>query len=70
MYELLKWCKENQYLMDIPDECIERVEHSLTEEKAEIIKAREHGVFTMINGTVQDKQLTSEDYFNNTYKNQ
>lgn len=70
MFELLKWFKENQWLMDIPNECIEMVENSLTNEKAEIIKAREHGVFTMINGTVQDKQLTSEDYFNNTYMNE
>jgi hypothetical protein len=43
-------------------------ESLIEEEKVEIIKAREDGVYTMINGTIQEKQYTSEDYYNRVYK--
>lgn len=63
---LINWLKENQ--SSTTQECIEMAESLLEEEKIELIKAREDGIYTMINGTIQDKQLTSEDYFNRVYK--
>jgi hypothetical protein len=70
LFNLLRWFKENQSKLDIPYECIETVESYIPDEKAEIIKAREDGIFTMINGSIQDKQLTSEDYYNRTYSSE
>jgi hypothetical protein len=67
LFNLLKWLKENQLKLNIPQDCVEMVECYIPDEKAEIIKAREDGIFTMINGSIQDKQLTSEDYYNRTY---
>jgi hypothetical protein len=66
---LLEWFKENQLDLRIPQECIEIAEFYIKDEKTEIIKAREHGIYTMINGTSQEKMMTSEEYYNQTYTN-
>jgi hypothetical protein len=64
LFKVLKWFNENQLDLRIPQECIEIVECYIKDEKETIIKAREHGIYTMINGSPQDKQMTSEDYYN------
>lgn len=67
MIRLSEWMKNNKTLLNIPEECLVQAEKLISEEKEEIIKAREDGIYTMINGTVQDKQYTSEDYYNRIY---
>ncbi len=56
--------EENPYNLDIPVQCKDMAKILLEEEKNEIIKSREDGIYTMINGTVQEKQITSEEYYN------
>lgn len=63
MSDLLEWFKENQLDLHIPQECVEMVEHYIKHEKSEIIKARENGIYTMINGSSQEKMMTSEEYY-------
>lgn len=69
VFQLLKWFKENQTRLNISHECIEMIEGTIPNEKTEIIKARDHGIYTMINGTIQEKQMTSEDYYNKINNN-
>lgn len=70
MIRLRQWMLKHQSKFSIPEECLQQAEKLIIEEKEEIIKAREDGVYTMINGTVQDKQYTSEDYYNRVYVEQ
>jgi hypothetical protein len=70
LFNLLRWFKENQKKLNIPNDCIEMIESYIPDEKNEITKAREDGIYTMINGTIQDKQLTSEGYYNKIYGTQ
>lgn len=67
MIQLSEWMKKHKAKLNIPEECLQQVDSYIEQEKNEIIKAREDGIYTMINGTVQDKQFTSEDYYNRTY---
>ena len=64
MNKFLNWMEENPYNLNIPKECIEMAKNLIEEEKNEFIKAREDGIYIMINGSVQDKQITSLDYYN------
>jgi len=67
MHQLLSWMEENKIALNIPNECFEKTQSLIELEKAEIMKAREDGIYTMINGSIQDKQLTSEDYYNRIF---
>lgn len=64
MKKFLDWMEENPFNLDIPVQCKDMAKILLEEEKNEIIKSREDGIYTMINGTVQEKQITSEEYYN------
>ena len=56
--------EENPFNLNIPIQCVDMVKNLCEEEKNEIIKSREDGIYTMINGSVQEKQITSEEYYN------
>lgn len=64
MRKLLNWMEENPFNLNIPIQCVDMVKNLCEEEKNEIIKSREDGIYTMINGSVQEKQITSEEYYN------
>lgn len=64
MKKFLNWMEENPFGLNIPIECKDMVKILIEEEKNLIIKSREDGIYTMINGTVQEKQITSEEYYN------
>ena len=68
MIRFLDWMKNSQLKLGIHPDCLSMAESLIEEERLEIIKAREDGVYTMINGTIQEKQYTSEDYYNRVYK--
>lgn len=64
MRKVLNWMEENPFNLNIPIQCVDMVKNLCEEEKNEIIKSREDGIYTMINGSVQEKQITSEEYYN------
>lgn len=64
MRKFLDWMEENPHNLNIPKECMDMAKILIEEEKNEFIKAREDGIYIMINGSVQDKQITSIDYYN------
>jgi hypothetical protein len=64
MRKLLNWMEENPFNLNIPVQFFDMVKILCEEEKIELIKSREDGIYIMINGSAQEKQITSEEYYN------